>query len=186
MFPYIAPPVFELFGREVHAFWLTTLAAVITGFLGAGKTTLVRHVLENANGGRIAIIVNEFGSLGIDGDLLKSCGIAGCKDEDIVELSNGCICCTLWEDLLLEVRRLADEGRAPGQGRRDQPRRPRLTDVLGLDSIGPAVDLHLDLDPPLLAAEQPAVEERGVGHVERVLGAEPVPGHRRRRQSAGR
>jgi cobalamin biosynthesis protein CobW len=75
-------------------------ATVITGFLGAGKTTLVRHLLENARGRRIAVVVNEFGSLGIDGELLKSCGIAGCEEDSIVELANGCICCTVADDFL--------------------------------------------------------------------------------------
>jgi len=88
-------------------------ATVITGFLGAGKTTLVRHVLENANGRRIAIIVNEFGSLGIDGELLKSCGIAGCSDDDIVELSNGCICCTVADDFLPTMQALIDRDDPP-------------------------------------------------------------------------
>jgi len=88
-------------------------ATVITGFLGAGKTTLVRHVLENAGGRRIAIIVNEFGSLGIDGDLLKSCGIAGCSDDDIVELSNGCICCTVADDFLPTMQALIDRPDPP-------------------------------------------------------------------------
>lgn len=88
-------------------------ATVITGFLGAGKTTLVRHVLENAGGRRIAIIVNEFGSLGIDGDLLKSCGIAGCTDDDIVELSNGCICCTVADDFLPTMQALIDRPDPP-------------------------------------------------------------------------
>jgi cobalamin biosynthesis protein CobW len=75
-------------------------ATVITGFLGAGKTTLVRHLLENARGRRIAVVVNEFGSLGIDGELLKSCGIPGCAEDTIIELANGCICCTVADDFL--------------------------------------------------------------------------------------
>jgi len=75
-------------------------ATVITGFLGAGKTTLVRHLLENARGRRIAVVVNEFGSLGIDGELLKSCGIEGCAEDSIIELANGCICCTVADDFL--------------------------------------------------------------------------------------
>jgi len=66
---------------------------IVTGFLGAGKTTLVRHVLENAEGRRLAVIVNEFGDVGIDGDILKSCGIESCPEDAIVELANGCICC---------------------------------------------------------------------------------------------
>ena len=68
-------------------------ATIITGFLGAGKTTLLRHVLEHAGGRRIAVIVNEFGALGIDGDTLRSCGIEGCTDDDVIELANGCLCC---------------------------------------------------------------------------------------------
>lgn len=71
---------------------------VITGFLGAGKTTLVRSLLEKANGRRFAVIVNEFGDVGIDGDLLRSCGISSCPGENIVELANGCICCTVADD----------------------------------------------------------------------------------------
>src|SRR3972149_3217770 len=78
---------------------MTSLAKVpctiVTGFLGAGKTTLVRHVLQNANGRRLAIIVNEFGDVGIDGEILKGCGDEACPEERIVELSNGCLCCTV-------------------------------------------------------------------------------------------
>ncbi len=75
-------------------------ATIITGFLGAGKTTLVRHLLTNAKGRRIAVIVNEFGSLGIDAEVLKGCGIEDCPEDNIVELANGCICCTVAEDFL--------------------------------------------------------------------------------------
>ncbi|WP_445678825.1 cobalamin biosynthesis protein CobW [Radicibacter daui] len=81
-------------------------ATVITGFLGAGKTTLVRHVIENARGRRIAIIVNEFGSLGIDGDILRSCAVPGCTEEDIVELANGCLCCTVADEFLPTIEAL--------------------------------------------------------------------------------
>ncbi|WP_163267150.1 cobalamin biosynthesis protein CobW [Chelativorans alearense] len=73
---------------------------VVTGFLGAGKTTLIRNVLERANGKRIAIIVNEFGDVGIDGEILRNCGIEGCADDDVVELANGCICCTVADDFV--------------------------------------------------------------------------------------
>src|SRR3954453_14767489 len=73
---------------------------VVTGFLGPGKTTLVRHLLENAGGKRIAIIVNEFGDIGIDGEILKGCGIDSCPEENIVELANGCICCTVADDFV--------------------------------------------------------------------------------------
>jgi cobalamin biosynthesis protein CobW len=73
---------------------------VVTGFLGAGKTTLIRHMLENANGRRLAIIVNEFGDVGIDGEILKGCGIETCPEENVVELANGCICCTVADDFV--------------------------------------------------------------------------------------
>ena len=73
---------------------------VITGFLGAGKTTLIRNLLEESKGRRLAIIVNEFGDVGIDGDILKSCGVESCSEGDIVELANGCICCTVADDFV--------------------------------------------------------------------------------------
>ncbi|MEW5422858.1 cobalamin biosynthesis protein CobW [Amorphus sp. 3PC139-8] len=73
---------------------------IVTGFLGAGKTTLVRHVLEHADGARIAILVNEFGDVGFDGSFLEGCGIEGCGDGQVVELPNGCICCTVADDFL--------------------------------------------------------------------------------------
>lgn len=88
-------------------------ATVITGFLGAGKTTLIQHMLTNANGKRIALIINEFGDLGIDGDLLKSCGIEGCSDDDVVELSNGCICCTVAEDFVPAIEKLLGRENPP-------------------------------------------------------------------------
>jgi len=88
-------------------------ATIITGFLGAGKTTLVRQVMAQAQGRRIAIIVNEFGALGIDGEVLKSCGIPGCEDENIVELANGCICCTVAEDFIPTMQALLDRPNPP-------------------------------------------------------------------------
>lgn len=71
---------------------------IITGFLGVGKTTLVHNIIKNANGKRIAVLVNEFGEVGIDGEIIKS----GCDDEacDLIELANGCICCTVQEEFL--------------------------------------------------------------------------------------
>lgn len=86
---------------------------IITGFLGAGKTTLVRHVLEHAEGRRIAVIVNEFGSVGIDGEILRSCGISDCEDEDIIELANGCLCCTVAEDFVPTMQALLDRPAPP-------------------------------------------------------------------------
>ncbi|MFO7298117.1 MAG: GTP-binding protein, partial [Pseudomonadota bacterium] len=73
---------------------------IITGFLGAGKTTLIRSLLEKPSGRRLALIINEFGDIGVDGELLKSCGVPGCSEEDIIELANGCICCTVADDFL--------------------------------------------------------------------------------------
>jgi cobalamin biosynthesis protein CobW len=83
-------------------------ATVITGFLGAGKTSLVRHLMAQANGRRLAVIVNEFGELGIDRELLLGCGDPDCSEDDIVELANGCICCTVAEDFLPTLTRLLD------------------------------------------------------------------------------
>ena len=88
-------------------------ATVVTGFLGAGKTTLIRHLLENANGRRIALIINEFGDLGVDGEILKGCGIEGCGDDDVIELSNGCICCTVAEDFVPAIQKLIDRADPP-------------------------------------------------------------------------
>ncbi|MEM1298836.1 MAG: cobalamin biosynthesis protein CobW [Pseudomonadota bacterium] len=90
-----------------------TPATVITGFLGAGKTTLIRNLLAQANGKRIALIVNEFGDIGVDGDVLKGCGDAACKDEDIVELSNGCICCTVADDFVPTMETLLNRADPP-------------------------------------------------------------------------
>jgi cobalamin biosynthesis protein CobW len=81
---------------------------VVTGFLGSGKTTLVRHLLQNNQGRRIAVIVNEFGEVGIDGELLRSCQV--CDEEDpasnIVELANGCLCCTVQEEFFPTMQEL--------------------------------------------------------------------------------
>ncbi len=88
-------------------------ATVVTGFLGSGKTTLIREMLQNANGKRIALIINEFGDLGVDGDILKGCGDETCSEEDMFELSNGCICCTVAEDFVPTLEKLL--------GREDKP-----------------------------------------------------------------
>ncbi len=86
---------------------------VITGFLGAGKTTLIRNLIENAGGKRIALIINEFGDLGVDGGLLKSCGIENCRDEDVIELNNGCICCTVADDFIPTMEKLLERADRP-------------------------------------------------------------------------
>jgi len=85
--------------------------SVITGFLGSGKTTLVRHILENNENRRIAVIVNEFGEMGVDGDLIEQCAI-GCEDEtageNVIELPNGCLCCTVQEEFFPVMKQLVD------------------------------------------------------------------------------
>lgn len=90
-----------------------TPATVVTGFLGSGKTTLIRNLLEQAEGRRIALIINEFGDLGVDGGILKGCGVEGCAEEDVVELSNGCICCTVADDFVPTIEKLLDRPEPP-------------------------------------------------------------------------
>ncbi len=79
---------------------------VITGFLGSGKTTLVRHILAHAGNRKLALIVNEFGDVGVDGDILKACGNDNCTEDDIIELANGCICCTVADDFIPTMQKL--------------------------------------------------------------------------------
>jgi len=86
---------------------------VITGFLGAGKSTLIRHLLQNARGRRLALIINEFGDVGVDGELMKGCNDAACPEDDIVELANGCICCTVADDFLPTMQKLLDRADPP-------------------------------------------------------------------------
>ena len=88
-------------------------ATVVTGFLGAGKTTLIRHMLENAKGKRIALIINEFGDIGVDGEVLKGCGDETCNEDDVVELANGCICCTVADDFIPVMEKLINRENAP-------------------------------------------------------------------------
>ncbi|PKB25380.1 cobalamin biosynthesis protein CobW [Novosphingobium kunmingense] len=79
---------------------------IVTGFLGAGKTTLISHLIRNAGGRRLAVVVNEFGTLGVDGDILQACAIPDCPAENIIELANGCICCTVADDFIPTVEKL--------------------------------------------------------------------------------
>ncbi|MEQ8671199.1 MAG: cobalamin biosynthesis protein CobW [Rhodospirillales bacterium] len=88
-------------------------ATVITGFLGAGKTTLIRHLMENAGGRRIALVINEFGDLGVDREVINGCAIEGCAEDDVVELANGCICCTVADDFLPTMEMLLDRPEPP-------------------------------------------------------------------------
>lgn len=88
-------------------------ATVITGFLGAGKTTLIRHLLEHAGGRRIALIINEFGDVAVDGEILKTCGDALCREEDLIELANGCICCTVADDFIPTMSKLLGRDSPP-------------------------------------------------------------------------
>ncbi len=113
-------------------------ATIVTGFLGSGKTTLLRHLLTNAQGRRIAVIVNEFGELGIDGELLRGCGIGcdenGVENGQLFELANGCLCCTVQEEFAPVMEQLA--------ARRDQ------IDYLVIETSG------LALPKPLVQAFQ--------------------------------
>lgn len=114
---------------------------VITGFLGAGKTTLIRHLMQNPQGKRLAILVNEFGTVGVDGDILKSCADENCPVENIVELANGCICCTVADDFIPTIESLMA-----------MPQRP---DHILIETSG------LALPKPLLKAfDWPAIRSR--------------------------
>jgi len=114
---------------------------VITGFLGSGKTTLIRHLMMNPHGKRLAILVNEFGTVGVDGDILKSCADESCPVENIVELANGCICCTVADDFIPTIEALMA-----------MPQRP---DHILIETSG------LALPKPLLKAfDWPAIRSR--------------------------
>ncbi|NTF33338.1 cobalamin biosynthesis protein CobW [Rhizobium skierniewicense] len=124
---------------------MTTLnrvpCTIITGFLGAGKTTLLRGLLEKLDGKRLAIIVNEFGDVGIDGEILKGCGIESCPEDNIVELANGCICCTVADDFQPAIEQILS-------------REPRVEHIL-IETSG------LALPKPLVQAFQwPAIKSR--------------------------
>ncbi len=86
---------------------------IITGFLGAGKTTLISHLLKNPQGKRLAVLVNEFGTAGVDGNILKTCADENCPAENIVELANGCICCTVADDFIPTIEKLMDMPEQP-------------------------------------------------------------------------
>ncbi|WP_428928100.1 cobalamin biosynthesis protein CobW [Marinibacterium sp. SX1] len=86
---------------------------IVTGFLGSGKTTLIRHLMQNPGGKRLAVVVNEFGDVGVDGEILKGCAIPECPAENILELANGCICCTVADDFIPTIEALMALDPAP-------------------------------------------------------------------------
>jgi cobalamin biosynthesis protein CobW len=86
---------------------------IVTGFLGAGKTTLIRHLLENAQGRRLALLINEFGDIGVDGEILRGCGVESCPEDNIIELANGCICCTVADDFVPAIETLLSRPQKP-------------------------------------------------------------------------
>ena len=89
--------------------------SVITGFVGSGKTTLISQLMKNQNGKRLAVIVNEFGDVGVDGEILKSCAIPNCPSDNILELANGCICCTVADDFIPTIETLLSLDPRPEQ-----------------------------------------------------------------------
>lgn len=114
---------------------------IVTGFLGAGKTTLIRHLMQNHGGKRLAVLVNEFGTAGVDGDILKTCADENCPAENIVELANGCICCTVADDFIPTIEALMAV--------------PKTPDHILIETSG------LALPKPLLKAfEWPAIRSR--------------------------
>src|SRR5476651_2244451 len=108
--PYAPGPLPGFHPIHTRGFPMTTHSkiptTIVTGFLGAGKTSLIRHVMENAGGRRIALLINEFGDVGVDGDILKSCSSDDCPENAIIELPNGCICCTVADDFLPAMEKL--------------------------------------------------------------------------------
>lgn len=133
-----------------------TPVTVITGFLGSGKTTLIRHLMANPHGKKLAVLVNEFGSVGVDGEILKSCADANCPEENIVELANGCICCTVADDFIPTIETLLS--------------RPQRPDHILIETSGlalpkpllkafdwPAIRSHITVDGVIALADAEAV-----------------------------
>lgn len=138
-------------------------ATVITGFLGAGKTTLIRNIIMQANGKRLALIVNEFGDIGMDGDMLQECGADSCSAEDIIELANGCICCAVADDFLPSIQQLL----------RQEPKPDHIIiETSGLALPQPLVQAfdwpdiksQVMLDGVVTLVDGPALADGGVAH----------------------
>lgn len=92
---------------------MKTPCTILTGFLGAGKTSLLRHLLEQPQGRRLAVIINEFGDVGIDRDIIRGCAIESCPEDAIVELANGCLCCTVADDFVPALTGLLNRAEPP-------------------------------------------------------------------------
>lgn len=146
-------------------------ATVVTGFLGAGKTTLIRHLLENAGGRKIALIVNEFGDVGIDGEVLKACASEACDEDDIVELANGCICCTVADDFIPAMEKILA--------------RPQAVDHIVIETSGlalpqplvkafrwPEIATRVTVDGVVTVVDGPAVTAGRFAHDEEALAAQ--------------
>ena len=146
-------------------------ATIFTGFLGAGKTTVIRQLLEQANGKKIALIINEFGDVGVDGDLLKGCGDETCGEDDIVELANGCICCTVADDFLPAMSALLE---------RDTPPDHIIIETSGLALPQPLVKAfswptvreRVSVDGVIVIVDTPAVSEGRFAANEKALEAQ--------------
>jgi cobalamin biosynthesis protein CobW len=131
-------------------------ATIVTGFLGAGKTTLIRHILETVCDRRLALVINEFGDVGVDGEILRACGVENCPEENIVELANGCLCCTVADDFAPAIEALLA-----------RPNRPEhiIIETSGLALPKPLVKAfewpsirpHLTVDGVIAVVDGPAV-----------------------------
>jgi len=130
---------------------------IVTGFLGAGKTTLIRHVIANAQGRRLAVIVNEFGDVGIDGEILKGCGNAACPEDNIVELANGCLCCTVADEFRAGARRHFGERRH--RAHRDRDVRAGFAKALVQAFHWPAIKSRVTVDGVVVVVDGAALAD---------------------------